>query len=132
MLNTFIWCASLNIEWHLSFPFYIFQNDSINRNCLHFLFCTFSVYVICVDRSKTLFRPGIYWIFIIHDVKGHHILRLVVKLRIMLRLAKNKRRNMCIHFFILFHAISHFIVFIYVFDRGKMSVLRCLFNSLYI
>ena len=116
MLNTFIWCASLNIEWHLSFPFYIFQNDSINRNCLLFLFCTFSVYVICVDRSKTLFRPGIYWIFIIHDVKGHHILRFVVKLRVMWWLAKIQRRSVCIHFCILFQAISHFIVVIYVFE----------------
>ena len=128
MLNTFIWCASLNIEWHLSFPFYIFQNDSINRNCLLFLFCTFSVYVICVDRSKTLFRPGIYWIFIIHDVKGHHILRFVVKLRIMLRLAKNQR-GMCASIF-LFHPISHFIVIIYVFERvAKLVLILCIYNN---
>ena len=132
MLNTFIWCASLNIEWHLSFPFYIFQNDSINRNCLLFLFCTFSVYVICVDRSKTLFRPGIYWIFIIHDVKGHHILRFVVKLRIMWRLAKNQRRNVCINFFISFHAISHSIVVIYVFEIlvTILILILCLYNNL--
>ena len=131
MLNTFIWCASLNIEWHLSFPFYIFQNDSINRNCLLFLFCTFSVYVICVDPSKTLFRPGIYWIFIIHDVKGHHILRFVVKLRIMWMLAKIQRRNVCIHFFYFIpRHISFYHCYLCIRKITKLVLTLCIYNNL--